>query len=221
MSLYALITGNGPFPQGFVAPQSASKKAGLEFPSAALQGRISIPLDAIIRESVAKRNEVTSDPVEDGSDVNAHVIHRPDTVTIDAAVSDTPLVLVGTGLFQWQTGKSLSQQAYEAIDALVKSRLPFDLVGTFEYFKGYVFTDWNPMKTAREGSVLRFTATMQQLTIVSSELVPSANLAKPLKDGRKVSKGNVQPLPTIPKQASMFSASFSVPQSVTPTAGTL
>ena len=69
--------------QGFVDPANIANTTGLEFSTPSMRSRIALPLDALVRENFSKRNEVTSDPVEDGEEVNAHVVLKPDTLTIE------------------------------------------------------------------------------------------------------------------------------------------
>ena len=193
-----------PLLQGFVNPWNRSTDPALEFPTPALRSILALPLDALVRESYAKRNEVTSDPIEDGEEVNAHVVRKPDTLTIEGVISDTPVSLIGIGAFSARPASgAIVKAAVQFLEAMVEARQPCDFIGTL-YYKGYVFTDWNMITSARDGSSLKFMATLQRLKIVSSEVIPGANLSPAknggLKNAGKSSKGTVEPKPTTSSQ---------------------
>lgn len=50
-----------------------------------------ITLDATISDNLSISNEVTSLPIEDGADVNDHIIKKPLRLTIEGVVSNSPL----------------------------------------------------------------------------------------------------------------------------------
>jgi hypothetical protein len=221
MSLFAIIT--GPIVQGFVASASRSKNLGLEFPSAALSSRVALPVDAIITEAFAKTTEPTNSPVEDGSDVSDHVVLKPDKLTLECVVSDTPVsLLAALGSFASRGKTSPVLDCITFLNALVESRQLFDFVGSMQYYKGYVMTSWVPIKNSKLGSSIEFTCQMQKLRIVNSSIVLNANLnpSKKLTGGSKTSLGTQSTTPATPKQDLLVGRWGGTFQSVSPTAAT-
>ncbi len=52
-------------------------------------------LDATLKEGSSSPSEVTKHPVENGADIGDHVILRPETLTIDGVISETPFSVQG------------------------------------------------------------------------------------------------------------------------------
>jgi hypothetical protein len=52
-----------------------------------------LSLDVTLRDQVTFRNEVTEFPIEDGSVITDNVIRKPDNITIEGKVSDSPLMM--------------------------------------------------------------------------------------------------------------------------------
>lgn len=218
MGISALITNK--VLQGWV-PQT-DKSQALEFPSSAWSDKIVLPLDAEITESFQKTNEVTSSPVETGAEVSEHVVRKPDRLTIEAVISDTPVSLLGIKTFPAR-GANPVRDAYTFLDNLVETRTPFDFVGIFQVYKSYVMTSWAPVKNAKAGSILHFTATMQRVIIVSTLLVNNANLkaSKKLTGGQKTSLGTQNPSPANANQNQFLHSFQDSFQGVEPTAQVL
>lgn len=201
MALSAIIT--APIVQGFVPPANRSTNPGLEFPSSVLNKRVALPVDAIISEVFDKSAEPTSSPVEDGSEVNDHVVQKPDKLTIECVVTDTPVSLFGSlGIFASRGKTSPVLDCMTFLDDLVEKRQLIDFVGSMQYYKGYIMTRWSPTKTAKLGSAISFTCQLQKIRIVASSVVLNANLKadKKLTGGNKASQGTQATTPTSTKQ---------------------
>lgn len=194
MALAAIIT--APIVQGFVPPSKRSSNPGLEFPSSVLNGRVALPVDAIITETFSKTAEPTSSPVEDGSEVSDHVVQKPDKLTVECVVSDTPVSLFASiANFASRGRTSPVLDCITFLNNLVETRQLFDFVGSMQLYKGYVMTQWTPTKNSKLGSAIQFTCTMQRIRIVNSSVVLNANLSAPKKltGGAKSSLGTQAP----------------------------
>ena len=151
-------------------------------------------IDVAVSIDPTLTNEVTSHPVESGSEVSDHVRARPVTLTIEGIVSDTPIGEIvakrGDGL---GGGLLPSDEAYWTLIQINNDRNPvtIDTLGILGEFENMVLVSLSTPQRAGTGDALRFTASFTQVRVVESarDTVPVAvPLAK-----RKVNKAAAQP----------------------------
>lgn len=121
-----------------------------------------IELDLTIDEMHQRNAEVSDFPIESGGQIQDHISNGPRKLTITGFITDTP-VEFGFAL------SSRVQDAFDALEELYDSRTPFDVVSGLKSYKNMCFESLD-MPRKREGA-LQFTATLKQLTVVSSEYV--------------------------------------------------
>lgn len=123
-----------------------------------------IELDLTIDEMHQRNAEVSDFPVESGGQIQDHISNGPRKLTITGFITDTPL----GALFSYSFANRV-QDAFDSLEELYDSRTPFDVVSGLKSYKNMCFESLD-MPRKREGA-LQFTATLKQLTIVSSENV--------------------------------------------------
>src|SRR5438132_10006682 len=148
-----------------------------------------LELDAAIAEMHSGANEITDHPVEDGADITDHVRVKPDTVTIEGIISNTPVVassarfeggletseqngvLVVSGVGADTLDEARADSAYQQLLKIKEDRLPVVIITSLRQYERMVLERLNVPRDARTGSALRFSATFRQVRTVASERV--------------------------------------------------
>ncbi len=151
-----------------------------------------IAIDVFDIETHTRTSEVTRYPVENGSTITDHIVNDPITISIAGIVSDVPTTIFGAlaGI-----GESRSNDANEALNKIVDDRTDVTLVTGLKVYQNMVLTSFNVERSANTGSTLTFSATLQQIKVVFTELVdvPAIgeleNQAKPVADAGSTVSG--------------------------------
>ena len=162
-----------------------------------------VGFDAVLSESISASSTVTSNPIETGAEINDHIFTNPKTYTLSAGVTNTPLSLLNddiftTGIFTvGDSGGGRREAAWEVLNILHDAGDTFGVQAGLELLPNMVITSLDTTTDAATQGALLFTATLQQLTIVDTELEQLSaeqlqDIAKPkaspVKDAGKVSK---------------------------------
>ena len=150
-----------------------------------------IILDAVITESESNTVQVTSSPIENGSQINDHVIDTPTLYRMEGIVSDTESGGVdadtdasslaknfvdnaissaaGNTFNPISGGNKRSQEAYRKLLDLLNKKDRFDVVTGLRAIKNVVLTRLEPVKDKSTANALYFRAEMEQIIIVNTE----------------------------------------------------
>lgn len=137
---------------------------------AKFEGLKVIPLDASLEESHLHQALVTSNPVEEGSDVTDHVSINPVTLTMTGFVTDSPVKFlqgVQQLLSSTSGSGSISSSAHDDLRFLFNSKTPFTVVTGLDTYENMVFRRLNFPRNAQTGETLRFEAELVQVTFAS------------------------------------------------------
>ena len=199
----------GVFPKrGFVDP----KDSGI-YALKATHGPIHLQLDVMESEAPEYRATPSRSQVEDAATISAHVTLQPIKLSVSGIVTDTPIGFARQYSKAF-SGSKPSEEAFTYLENLYKNAIPFDFVGGFRVYNSMIIAEWRPTRNAQTGDALRFTCTMEQVRIVSSQLLTKG----PKKLQSKTSHGS-QPLKSVNvTQATAVQSSF---HGVEPTAGTI
>lgn len=121
-----------------------------------------LTVDVTLSELHERNSDITESPVETGSIVTDHVVRRPARVRIEGFVTDTPAVIFGLG-----QGNRV-QSAVETLEQLWKDRQVVQVVTGYGLYQNMVISELQ-LPRGRE-QALRFTASLQQIEVVESEL---------------------------------------------------
>jgi hypothetical protein len=151
---------------------------------------------------------VTENPVEDGSTISDHIIIKPDVITCEGLVSDTPVTRIAGAVSPGQVqtkgnvqpgiGERRSQEAYDVMEDIFRQKLPVTIIDEFSYFDDMVLESWEAPRTGDRGSGgLDFTATFKKIITVETltEALPP-DVVSALKRRRaktKTKRDNVNP----------------------------
>ncbi len=123
-------------------------------------------LDVAVSEEHGFESDVTSYPIEDGSNTTDHVHNSPLTVTIEGVVSDTPIGAIR----DTRAGTTLpSDDALAHLKRIREAREPVTIETSLGVYDNMVMTALTVPRDARTGHALRFTAAFTQVTIVENE----------------------------------------------------
>ena len=180
MSIYAILPA-----RGFIDPaDSGSSTLGQAAP-------VMLAFDAMISEQPDFTATPTQSIVEDGSTISDHVTLKPIKLQVHGVITDTPLGQPRGTLNRSANGKPMSATAFDYIKTLYLNKQPFDFVGGLQVYSSMVITSFKPIRNAETGDALRFECTMEQVLIVSSEVLTQQPEEK--KNQQKTSHGG-QPL---------------------------
>lgn len=131
-------------------------------------------IDATLTESHTYESDVTSYPTESGSTITDNIRPRPVTVQIDGIVSDTPIGTVATTRANESTASGSNFEFLPSDAALAKlleirdKREPITIETSLKRFESMALTQLEIPRDAETGMALRFSATFQQITIVTN-----------------------------------------------------
>lgn len=180
-----------------------------------------LELDAAISEAHSGTNEVTDHPVEDGADITDHVRVKPDTVTIEGIISNTPViagnarfeggletseqngVLVVSGVGADSLDDARAESAYQQLLKIKEDRLPVVIVTSLRQYERMILERLNVPRDARIGSALRFSATFREVRTVASQRV-SVTLPKARDKVRGGKKTGTQAPPAVENRVSFL-----------------
>jgi hypothetical protein len=129
-------------------------------------------IDASLSEEHTFESEVSEYPVETGGDVTDNIRPKPIIVKINGIVSDTPIGTIADVRGRQGDNGALdftpSNDAYAKLKDIRDKREPVSIVTTLQTFDSMVMTNLEVPRDAKTGKALRFTATFQQVTLVTN-----------------------------------------------------
>jgi len=136
-----------------------------------------IKLDVIVEESAQSSSTITSNPVENGADVNDHIIINPMTFSMTGIVSDTKVQILGgfSALGQIASGNAFtkadtpSKDAWESLLELQAERIPFTLVTNLKDYDNVVIENLSTSQNKDSSNSLNFTANMKEIIFVGPQ----------------------------------------------------
>ena len=132
----------------------------------------SIELDVILSEGAAATARITKNPVENGADINDHIIIDPMTFTMQGVVSDIKINIAASVLTFAQSNIP-SREAWEQLLELQASRIPFELVTNLKTYPNIVIQSITEVQDKDTSNALFFSATLTEIILVG-ETVPTA-----------------------------------------------
>lgn len=143
-------------------------------------------VDAFVTEEHTAEVEVTTFPVEEGSDITDHARILPDVVMVEGIVTDSPLAAMVNARVE---GSSPSKEARERFLEIVRARELITVVTSDEVFPAMMMTSVSFPKSAGNGEACRFRAMFKRIEIVKNKRstlrVAAPRIAKKVKRGKK------------------------------------
>lgn len=156
-------------------------------------------IDATINEVHEFSATVTQSQIEDGSTISDHIIINPIRLNLEGVITETPISFITSALTAGASalssnipskfgaaaatlgGASLSglltssrspDDVYKVLKELFEKREPFTVVTGLTVYDNMVFTSLSIPRSAQYGRAIKFSATLEQLKIVQTKLVP-------------------------------------------------
>lgn len=141
-----------------------------------------VELDIIISESTTATVRVTENPVENGANVNDHIIIEPLTFTTAGIVSNISSSTIGQftripTIFSQSTAKS--KEAWEALLELQINKIPFTLVQGLKEYNNVVLISLTESQDKDSANGLFFTATMKEIIFVGVKAITAEQFNEP------------------------------------------
>ena len=136
-----------------------------------------LEVDVTISEDHERSTQITSNPVEDGASINDHQIRNPERIQIEGFITDTPAQILG-GI----AGLGRTQDAFDTLDELWREGELLTVATKWVTYENMAIV--NLTLPRRREQALRFSADLQQVNIVESEIteVPREALAEDVQD---------------------------------------
>lgn len=176
-------------------------------------------IDCSLNEEHAFESEVTDYPVESGSNITDNVRPKPIVVTMECLVSNTPIGFLAEARHPNREGATNPSEpaddCYELLQKIRDDRQPVSIRTSLRTFDNMVLKSLSVPRAPNRGDALRFTATFQQIQIVTNKR--TRRVAVP-GGGKKVDKGQqpiaIKDLPGIPVISFAQSARATVTKSL-------
>ena len=180
-----------------------------------------IVMDAVVQESYDLQSDVTDHPVEPGfsitdlankkqvNSISDNVRKKPDTITINAIISNTPVSPLGIQLIKGlgNVSNSLSQknsfldafktvqagpskEAFDKLNDIMDQGQIVKVVTSLKTYDSMVIQSLSINRTATTSQALVFTAVCKQIRLVQSLTVPAPEIPKSTSGQKKQSKGS-------------------------------
>jgi len=156
-----------------------------EMPDASGVSQVLI-FDGVIRESHVKQASISRNPMENGINLADHAIMEPDELTLEIAVSDSPLLLGPDGQPSAPTADLVATQsnatafsgsnrrsvsAWSELETWMAAFVPFDVVTGLKTYKSVLITSMTADQDKDAAGALFATVTLQQVLFAATATV--------------------------------------------------
>ena len=137
-----------------------------------------IELDVIIQEGATASARITKNPVENGADINDHIIIDPMVFTMSGVVSDIKTSIIGSiGLLNsvesvistFTRTNTPSKEAWDELLLLHAERTPFELVTNIKTYENVVIQSLTETQDKDTSNALFFSATLTEIILVGEK----------------------------------------------------
>jgi hypothetical protein len=162
----------------------------------------SVSFEAVVTERYASRSVVTDHPVEKGANVADHVRSKPDTLTIDAIITDYPIANRQTTFGSSPTAaKGRASDVFNQLALLKAAGALVEVRSARRTYESMVIDGLDENKTKDTGrGAVRFTMTLRRVRFVDSQVVP-IKITKLNKAKAKHDDGKQTPKPVEDKKS--------------------
>ena len=133
-----------------------------------------IELDIIIQEGANASVRLTENPVENGANMNDHIIVQPMNFFVSGVVSNISSTTIGAFSNAGNVFNQSSTKAKEAWDALLElqvNRTPFKLVQGLKEYNNIIILNLTETQDKDTSKALFFTATMKEVIIPGTQTI--------------------------------------------------
>jgi hypothetical protein len=138
-----------------------------------------IKIDAFLSESASASSRITSNPVENATDINDHKIVNPMTFTISGVVSNSSSNVLQTPevVARAFANKTRAQEKWDALLELQASGKTFTLIQGLRSYENVTLKDITTSQDVNTANALFFTATLVELNFIDITAPPAVTYA--------------------------------------------
>lgn len=149
-----------------------------------------IKIDASVSETHLTEMDLTENPVENGAKITDHVQIKPNELTIEGVISDSPLgdnfvqsiVNLEQKISTFFGTEKRSIDAYNQMLKLQRSRDPFTVTTGLKVYSNMILTSLSINRTSETSNAIHFTANMKEIRIIGTSGNLLSNLADEIAD---------------------------------------
>ncbi len=161
----------------------------------------SVVFDAVVNEAHSGEVQVTDNPVERGADVTDNIRPKPEQITLDVIVSNSPLRKTLDGN---PDNPKRASEAFRVLRDLRDNGVLVSVVTGLRSYDSMVIQKIDVGRNVKTGQVLSAKIALRQIIIADTKAVPAP--IKPSGQGKK-SDGKKPPKKATPKQEKAAQAS--------------
>jgi len=139
-----------------------------------------LELDVSIEEEHSLASDVTSFPVEAGSDISDNISAKPRELVIRGVITDIPsgigALAIVPGLVDRFGGLPPSVAAFGTLKEMWRAEQPVDVVTGLEVYRNMAIVDVRMPKNAAVGRSLQFTIRLREIVVATSATAPAGTL---------------------------------------------
>lgn len=160
-----------------------------------------ITFDAVVSEGHTSEQEVTTQPMENGSSMADHAYMKPRTLKIQAIVSDVFFGNPAGDLYSQNSSNSRSRNGWAFLRQLQTQHTLLTVVTGLDVYENMLITALNTEQNVGKGRVLLVDISLTEVLIVSSQSVAFSGVVSSgtVNNGNK--PGTPVPAPSYLKQA--------------------
>jgi len=166
-----------------------------------------IACDVVTSETHQMASEATQYEIEDGSDISDHVINRGKLLTIEGEITDDPITILDTGIFErtianvtpsilrsklsfglgGDKGKP-SKEVFDQFEKIYDNKIPLTIITGLKKYDNMIMENLSIPRTSKTVRSLKFTATFRQIRIVSTQFVTAPSVYQDVEFGAQTKK---------------------------------
>jgi len=134
-----------------------------------------VSVDASIAESHTIEGEITSHPVESGSDITDHYRVNPRKISLEAVVTSTPIATGYPAQTAINSVKSIIAKddpvmnAWQEIERYFEKRVIVTINTSLKKYENMILTSFNVTRNSFKGQSLHFSLTAEEIRVVNTE----------------------------------------------------
>lgn len=138
-----------------------------------------IELDVALLEDYSFESEVTQWPIETGAVVSDFIRNKPDRISIQGFVTNSPIQILGGNLGDLVRGtvENNVELTFEALETLHRNREPVTIVAGLKTYDNMAIERISIPRSRETGEAISFTVEAVQISKANSVLVALPNLS--------------------------------------------
>ena len=169
-------------------------------------------MDATIKVGHKSTSTVTRHPVEEGADIADHTRPEPDSISVEAVVSNTPMTPEQVARFDAAGGGKYAEGVYEQLLGFKETGTLCTVTTSKRTYRSMVLSAVNLDETVKNAGAVAMSLMFEHIIVVKNKLTRTTT-AKDRRAHRKGAKGKQTPKDPKKKQSALFKLSQAASES--------